>query len=1027
MLFMLNKINIKMNTTARKDTISSSEQESETNPNIATVKFQCQFETNFGQQLHIIGNIEELGSWNEEKAPMMLTDKDTYPIWECPIEITCPVGMTIEYRYLVRLENGTTVYESQQKRSITMKKGGSFIILNKKEDNTIKIKGYNGLGRGDVDGGIKNIVNQKTSFDSTSDIVSSQKPIELIAYENNQMNCDVMMESIDFSLNQKISSKDRVIYVSNYLPVIVEKDKDGQYKLKPIENGSVMNTLNMLKMNKKLNFLWVGMLMNYFDFSTDEIDEVDMFLQDNDYYMIYPKKEDWDKFIIFTDKIVFPIFVDSTFDSEDEYLSDYDVYFDAFHAVNKKYAETIGVIMQEKDFVIINDIYLALVPNGIMTKNNNASIGIFIHSPLPASDVVKTFPKYQEIIKSILLCDVIGFHLFAAARNFMTILKRFFGLFPEISKKGMCSVSFLGRTIIIHIKQGQIDLDYIQSLQKANEFKEQEEKYKQIIGDKFSIISLDHIDLVQAIATKFRMIDLFFSRNPQLIDKVIFIILIKQFKDQRKESIKQQFNVLLNKLFTKYNTDKFIHIEYVENYDYGLYQRLSLFKLCNILLYPVYFEGHCIYAHEFISMQRADKKYSLILGENVCASIGFKSVIKSNLYNPEYIVQKIKEIYDSKISKMKFNNDLAYLKKNSTVKWVTDFILDMKRVQFHDSKNKIGIGMGLKFQIIKLNTKFKHLSSTKLLKYYSKSNCRVFFLDYENTLIDMDETIAENPLYSSTPIKKNDPAHQRLVKILNNISKKESNLVFILSKYDKSVISKIFSNLPNVGLCAENGFYYKYPNQDKFSQLVNITDWSWKDTVLSILKVFTEKTEESYIVEKDSCISWVYKNCDSYFGHLQGNELKTHLQSIFNNFDIVNDGSCINIKPKNVNKAAFIAEILQREFKKKNIDFIFYVGDDNTDEEAFNYLKSAMKFFPNFNSDIKVFTSTIGKKPSNAKYYFNEVNDCIENLELLAHFEVGKKAKASMSCTSLSDRFKMDNEFKKKLTLSDKKLPVEFV
>ena len=146
-------------------------------------------------------------------------------------------------------------------------------------------------------------------------------------------------------------------------------------------------------------------------------------------------------------------------------------------------------------------------------------------------------------------------------------------------------------------------------------------------------------------------------------------------------------------------------------------------------------------------MQRADKKYSLILGENVCASIGFKSVIKSNLYNPEYIVQKIKEIYDSKISKMKFNKDLAYLKKNSTVKWVTDFILDMKRVQFHYTKNKIGIGMRLKFQIIKLNTKFKHLSSTKLLKYYSKSNCRVFFLDYENTLIDMDETIAENPLY----------------------------------------------------------------------------------------------------------------------------------------------------------------------------------------------------------------------------------------------------------------------------------------
>ena len=206
--------------------------------------------------------------------------------------------------------------------------------------------------------------------------------------------------------------------------------------------------------------------------------------------------------IIFNNKIIFPIFVDSTVNSEDDYFINYEKYFDSFHLINKKYAETISVIMQEKDFLIINDIFLALVPNALMQKNNNASIGIFIHSPLPASDVVKTFPKYQEIIKSILLCDVIGFHLFAAARNFMTILKRFFGIFPEISKKGLCYFSYFGRTIIIHIKQGQTNLEYLQSLQNKQEFISCEEKYKKIIEDKFSIISLDHLTLVQAVGIK---------------------------------------------------------------------------------------------------------------------------------------------------------------------------------------------------------------------------------------------------------------------------------------------------------------------------------------------------------------------------------------------------------------------------------------------------------------------------------------------------------------------------------------------
>lgn len=1019
-----------MNTQSpRKDTISSSEHENELNPNIAVIKFQCSYETRFGQQLHIIGNIEELGLGNEEKAPAMSTDQDLYPIWETTFEITCPVGMTIEYNYFIKGEDGCIIRETVPKRSITMKKGGNYIILNKKSDSSIQIHNRTNylINKDNFD---FNKFDQKISFDSASDIVSSQKPIELIDYENNKMNCDVMNETIDFSLNQKISNKDRVIYVSNYLPVIVVKNAEGNYEIKMVENGSVMSNLNILKMSKKLNFLWVGMLKNYFDYSEDEINEIDMFLQDNDYYMIYPNKEEWENFVIFNNKIIFPIFVDSTVNSEDDYFINYEKYFDSFHLINKKYAETISVIMQEKDFLIINDIFLALVPNALMQKNNNASIGIFIHFPLPASDVVKTFPKYQEIIKSILLCDVIGFHLFAAARNFMTILKRFFGIFPEISKKGLCYLSYFGRTIIIHIKQGQTNLEYLQSLQNKQEFISSEEKYKKIIENKFSIISLDHLTLVQAVGIKFRMIDIFFTKNPALIGKVIFIFLIRQFNAQEHQEIRDEYEKLAKELRDKFRNDNIIYIEYID--EYGLYQRLSLFRIGNVLLYPWYFDGHCVYANEFISMQTPQKSYSLILGENICVSIGLKSVIKSNLYNADFIAQKIFESYNFKPSTQKYEKDFAYLRKNSTVKWVTDFLLDMKRVQFHDSSNKIGIGMGLKFQILKLNNNFKHLTSTKLLKYYLKSKHRIFFLDYENTLVDMDETIAENPQYSSTPIRLSNTVHQRLIKILNNISKRESNLIFILSKYDKNVISKIFSGLSNIGLCAENGFFYKYGAENTFSQLVNVTDWSWKDTVMSILQVFTEKTEESYIVEKDSCISWVYKNCDSYFGHLQGNELRTHLQSIFNNFDIVNDGSSVNIKPKNVNKAAFVSEILKREFKKKDIDFIYYIGDDNTDEEVFNYLKSAEKFFPNFNSNIKVITATIGRKPSNANYYYNEVNDCIENLELLAHFEVGKKVKSSMSCISLSEQLKkidhnLGTNIKTQLTFSDKKLSVEFV
>ena len=73
------------------------------------------------------------------------------------------------------------------------------------------------------------------------------------------------------------------------------------------------------------------------------------------------------------------------------------------------------------------------MPNLLINKKENTHIGLYIHSSLPSSDIVKGFPNYPEIFKSILLCDVIGFHDFTAARNFLTIMKRLITLEIKLS------------------------------------------------------------------------------------------------------------------------------------------------------------------------------------------------------------------------------------------------------------------------------------------------------------------------------------------------------------------------------------------------------------------------------------------------------------------------------------------------------------------------------------------------------------------------------------------------------------------
>ena len=1022
-----------------KNKTSSSDLDDDLQLNIATIKFQCEYQTQFGQQLRICGNLEELGSWDLEKSMIMETNESLFPIWESQSELICPIGMTIEYKYVIFNENGSKEYEilpENSKRILTMKQTGNFLIINKQGDsNYLKIKKINKKdteenNEDEIDN-IKDLkfnFNRRLSVESSSAFVSSLGPIDLISYENNKMVSDIMTDNINLALNQKIQNSEKIIMVTNYLPIIVEK-KDNTFEIKVNEYSSVFAMINNIKMNKKVKISWVGMLRNYFDFNEDELDEIENLLEENNYYLIRPKKIDWEGHLIYVNQILFPIFISSMFDYKNEYLSECEKYFQCYYKINIKYGESISNAYKENDLIILNDITLALVPNVIMQRNFNATIGIYIHSPFPPSDVVKAFPRYQDIIKSILLCEVIGFYFYSNARNFITVLRRFFGLFFEIQKKGIISLNYLGRTILVDIMQAQIEPEFLINLEKNEECQKYEKEFDdEFPSDNFRILCFDNINGIRALGMKLRVIDTFFEQDRDLVSKTNFIIWIKHYQiENLSDKITREYvEKTVKKLKEKYKNDNIIKVEYYINYD--LYKRLALFKKCNVLLYPQYFEGQGIYANEFLSMKTKDQKYGLILSENISSMSLIPSIIKANPFDSKFIADKLKLIYNWKPSESRYEKDFNFIKSQSVMKWVTNFILDIKRVKYNDSTNKVKVGLGLNMGIMKLNSNFSPLSSSRVSKYYCRTTNRIFFLDYENTLQEIDEQICdETTSILNSPSKKNIMSpNKALLKVLDNLSQDENNLIFIMSKYETDFISHFFSKVPNLGLCGENGFFYKYPKENKYNEIIEIQDWSWRDTVLKILKEFTEKTEGSYYIEKKSCIIWNYKKSDNDFGPIQADEIKTHLLSIFNNkLDIQNYNGTLEIKPKDVNKGLFVAKIIQEEFKKRNIDFIVAFGDDNTDEEMFSYFNSAVKYFANFNNKIKVFTATIGKKPSKAKYYISDINDCIGILDSVTHtnfsnkFERNYKHSNTQKLSYQTHLFGADRKKVKRSTLKD--------
>jgi trehalose-6-phosphate synthase len=57
-----------------------------------------------------------------------------------------------------------------------------------------------------------------------------------------------------------------------------------------------------------------------------------------------------------------------------------------------------------------------------------AQVGWFLHTPFPSSEIYRTLPVREEVLRAVLKSDLIGFHTYDYARHFVSACTRILGL-----------------------------------------------------------------------------------------------------------------------------------------------------------------------------------------------------------------------------------------------------------------------------------------------------------------------------------------------------------------------------------------------------------------------------------------------------------------------------------------------------------------------------------------------------------------------------------------------------------------------
>eukprot|EP00268_Persea_americana_P041062 TRINITY_DN4089_c0_g1_i2.p1 TRINITY_DN4089_c0_g1~~TRINITY_DN4089_c0_g1_i2.p1 ORF type:complete len:693 (+),score=110.89 TRINITY_DN4089_c0_g1_i2:313-2391(+) len=607
--------------------------------------------------------------------------------------------------------------------------------------------------------------------------------------------------------------QERLIIVANQLPLLAQRDPVGGFWTFTIDKDSLLFQLKD-GFSPDTEVIYVGCLKADIDPSSQE-EVAQKLLEDYNcvptflppdlqkrFYHGFCKQYLWPLF-----HYMLPIFPDHC-DRFDPSL------WKAYVSANKRFADKVlEVINPDNDYVWVHDYHLMVLPTFLRKRFNRVKLGFFLHSPFPSSEIYRTLPVRDEILRALLNSDLIGFHTFDYARHFLSCCSRMLGLDYE-SKRGYIGLEYYGRTVSIKILPVGVHIGRLESIlnlpSTCARVKEIQEQFR---GKKL-ILGVDDMDIFKGISLKLLAMEQFLKQHPELQGKLVLVQIVNPARSMGKdvqEARKEAYSAAerINRVFGYEGYEPVVLIDC----PIPLHEKVAFYVVAECCIVNAVRDGMNLVPYEYVvcrqGRQKMDEASStnvessctsvLVVSEFIGCSPSLSGAIRVNPWN----IDAVAEAMNSAITMLESEKQLRhekhyrYVSSHDVGYWAHSFEVDLERAcKDHYSRRCWGIGFGLGFRVVALSPSFRKLSVEHILSAYKRTNRRAIFLDYDGTIMPQ-ASICKTP-------------SAEVISVLDNLCSDPKNTVFIISGRGKSCLSEWFAPCEMLGIAAEHGYFIRH-------------------------------------------------------------------------------------------------------------------------------------------------------------------------------------------------------------------------
>ncbi len=402
----------------------------------------------------------------------------------------------------------------------------------------------------------------------------------------------------------------RLIVVSNRLPVVLERDGEAGWSLKPGSGGLVTALAPVLSHRGGMWIGWPGLAIEPGG-DWEQLLEEGFRERGYDLVPVVLSEEEVDGFYYgFSNSVLWPLFHDQAG------ICNYDPSFwYSYLDVNRKFARQVVEHTRSSDFTWVQDYQLIHVAEFVREQEEARHIGFFLHIPFPPLDVFLRLPWRGQVLAALLAYDLIGFQTPRDLRNFLSCLEH---LLPEIDiaeGPGVATLTLGERTL--HAGAFPIGIDYREfhdaaaSADTAQRMRELRAK----LGGCEVILGVDRQDYTKGLPERLLAFENALERYPELREQVILVQVVVPSREHVPEyrTLKSELDTLVGRINGKFSSAGWTPVQY---YYRGIPRRdlISLYRMARIGFVTSIKDGMNLVSKELVACQ-VDLHGALVLSE----------------------------------------------------------------------------------------------------------------------------------------------------------------------------------------------------------------------------------------------------------------------------------------------------------------------------------------------------------------------------------------------------------------------------